>query len=194
MGPDYLRPRVDAPAAFRFEPQAAAETANTAWWKQFGDPVLDALIDEALAHNLNVKIAAANVEQAAGVLTQTRSSMFPQVGYSGSGEKARTPETALTRAIPNYPTSQTAYQALLSASWEIDLWGRIRRLSEAAQANVLATDDAVITEAKAKLPAKGLPDGFKGMISPQKSLLMSPNEALAARAQGIEEWRSALAK
>ena len=142
MGPDYVRPPVDAPASFRFEPQAAADTANTAWWKQFGDPVLDQLIDTALANNLNVKVAAANVEQALAVITQTRSALFPQVGYGASGEQARVPDTGLAAAIPNYPNPQTTYQALLTASWEIDLWGRIRRLSESAQASMLATDEA----------------------------------------------------
>jgi multidrug efflux system outer membrane protein len=133
---------VDAPAAFRFEPAAAADTANTAWWRQFGDPVLDQLVDTALANNLNVRIAAANVEQALAVITQTRSALFPQVGYGASAERARAPETTLTQAIPDYPNPQSAYQALLTASWEIDLWGRIRRLSESAQANMLATDEA----------------------------------------------------
>jgi multidrug efflux system outer membrane protein len=142
MGPDYARPKVDAPAAFRFEPAAAAETANTAWWKQFGDPVLDQLIDTALANNLNVKVAAANVEQALAVITQTRSSLFPQVGYQANAERARAPEVGLVATIPNYPNPQSTYQALLTASWEIDLWGRIRRLSESAQANMLATDEA----------------------------------------------------
>ena len=141
MGPDYVRPKVDSPAAFRFEPKAVAETANTAWWKQFGDPVLDQLIDTALANNLNVKIAAANVEQALAVITQTRSALFPQVGYSANGERVRVPETGL-EALPNSPNPQSTYQALLTASWEIDLWGRIRRLSQAAQANMLATDEA----------------------------------------------------
>src|SRR5438067_6977481 len=143
MGPDYVRPKVDVQAAFRFEPKVIAETADTEWWKQFGDPVLDALIAEALANNLNVKVAAANVEQAAGVFTQTRSQLFPQVGYSVSGERARTSEAAtkpeLARLIPN---PQSAYQAVLTASWEIDLWGRIRRLSESARANALASDEA----------------------------------------------------
>ncbi len=142
MGPDYVRPRVDAPAAFRFEPAQVAETANTAWWKQFGDPVLDRLIANALANNLNVKVAAANVEQALAVVTQTRSALFPQVGYSASGDRTRNPATDITAAIPNYPNPQTTYQALLAASWEIDLWGRIRRLSQSAQANMLATDEA----------------------------------------------------
>ncbi len=106
--------------------------------------MLDALIAEALANNLNVKVAAANVEQAAGVLTQTRSALFPQVGYDAHRRRARarpnpasSPEVA--RLIPN---PQTSYQALLQASWEIDLWGRIRRLSESARANLLATDEA----------------------------------------------------
>jgi multidrug efflux system outer membrane protein len=143
MGPDYARPKVDSPAEFRFEPKQVAETADTEWWKQFGDPVLDALIAEALANNLNVKVAVANVEQAAGVLTQTRSQLFPQVAYSGTGERQRTTEaganTALARLIPN---PETAYQALLTASWEIDLWGRIRRQSESALANLLASDEA----------------------------------------------------
>jgi multidrug efflux system outer membrane protein len=142
MGPDYVRQPVDAPASFRFEPRDAADTANTAWWKQFGDPVLDQLIDAALANNLNVRVAAANVEQAAAIFTQTRSGLFPQVGYSGAGERARTSESGATRLPGLIPNPQNAYQALLSVSWEIDLWGRIQRQSEAARANVLATDEA----------------------------------------------------
>jgi multidrug efflux system outer membrane protein len=142
IGPDYVRPKVDAPAAFRFEPAQVAAGTDNAWWKTFNDPVLDQLVDTALANNLNVKIAAANVEQSAAIITQTRSQLFPQIGYSATGERARVPDTGIVAALPNYPNPQNAYQALLTASWEIDLWGRIRRLSESAQANMLATDEA----------------------------------------------------
>ncbi len=142
LGPDYKRPAIEAPKAFQYEPKDAANTADTLWWKQFQDPVLDRLIAEALAHNTNVQIAAANVEQAAAVLTQTRSQLFPQVGYGATGERQKSVEPAVAKLIPNYPNPVTAYQALLSASWEIDLWGRIRRQSESALANVLATDEA----------------------------------------------------
>jgi multidrug efflux system outer membrane protein len=142
LGPQYEKPEIDTPTAFRFEPAVVAATANTAWWQQFGDPVLDELIATALANNYNIQIAAANVEQALGIVTQTRSELYPQLGYSANAEKARTPETGLTAAIPNYPNPQETYQALLSASWELDLWGRIRSLSEGAQASMLATDEA----------------------------------------------------
>jgi multidrug efflux system outer membrane protein len=104
--------------------------------------VLDQLIAEALQHNTNVQIAAANVEQAAAVLTQTRSQLFPAVGYGVAGQRERSVEPAFAALIPNYPNPSSAYQAALQASWEIDLWGRIRRQSEAAYANVLATDEA----------------------------------------------------
>ena len=142
MGPDYTRPKIDAPPEFRFEPKAVAETANTEWWKQYNDPVIEALIAEALANNRNVKIAAANVLQAAGLLTQARSALFPQVGYGGKGERQKIPDTGFVAIIPNFPNPQTSCEALLSASWEIDLWGRVRRLSEAALANVLVSDNA----------------------------------------------------
>ena len=69
-GPDYVKPKIDTPDGYRFAEQETQDTANTEWWNQFDDPVLDQLIAEALANNKNVKIAAANVEQAAGCATQ----------------------------------------------------------------------------------------------------------------------------
>ncbi len=142
LGPDYRRPPLDAPAAFQYEPAQAAATADTQWWQQFGDPVLTELIAEALAHNRNLQIAAANVEQAAALLTQTRSQLFPAVGFGAGAQRERTREPAFAALVPNYPNPASAYQAALQASWELDLWGRIRRQSEAAYANVLATDEA----------------------------------------------------
>lgn len=142
VGPDYTRPRVDVPSAFLYEEKETRDTANTEWWKQFQDPVLDALIAEALANNKNVRMAAANVEQAAALFTQIRSPLFPQIGYSGSGARERASELGSIPVSPNVPNPQTSYQALASVSWEIDLWGRIRRLSEAAQANLFATGEA----------------------------------------------------
>jgi multidrug efflux system outer membrane protein len=142
VGPDYVHPHVSTPEAFRFEPATVEQTADTEWWKAFGDPVLDALIGEALAHNYNVQIAVANVEQAAGVLTTTRSPLFPQVNYQADATRQRVNELAGTQLQNLGGTTQNTYQVLAGASWEIDLWGKIRRQTEAARANLLATDEA----------------------------------------------------
>ena len=141
LAPDYERPDVEIPTEFRYEPMVVSETANTTWWTQFGDPVLDELIATALVNNYDVKIAAANVEQALGIVTQTRSDLYPQIGYGASGEKSRRGDAALSEAFPGIPNEQETYQAFLSASWELDLWGRVRSLSEVAQANMLATEE-----------------------------------------------------
>jgi outer membrane protein, multidrug efflux system len=142
VGPDYRRPEISVPASYQYEIKAASDTANTEWWHQFEDPVLDGLIAEALANNTSVKIAAAKVEQASGLLVQTCSPIFPQINYSGVGEQQRLTELGATPMSAAIPNPQTAYQVLAGASWEIDLWGRIRRLTESAQANLLATEYA----------------------------------------------------
>jgi outer membrane protein, multidrug efflux system len=133
MGPNYHRPPLETPATYRFAAAEARDTANTGWWTQFGDPVLDGLVDEALGHNLSVKIAAANVEQAAAVLKQVRSPLYPQAAYGTNASGTRRNE----ETGPIY-----GYEAFAGASWEIDLWGRVRRLSESARAQVLATEQA----------------------------------------------------
>lgn len=142
VGPDYVRPDIDTPRSFDNADRDARRTANTAWWGQFGDPVLDELIAEALAGNLDMGIAAANIEQAAAVFSQTRSPLFPQLGYGGSVSRERAAETDSPLLFSVVPNPQTSHQALASASWEIDLWGRIRRLSESARAELLATEAA----------------------------------------------------
>ena len=142
VGPDYVRPVVDSPAAWRIEYPKAAEVANTKWWEQFGDPVLNGLIETALRENRDVRIAAARVDQFVGALVATRSQLFPQVGYGGDVTRAR-----LSRlGVPPVPEPAdpyfTLYQASLGASWQLDLFGRVRRLSEASQAQVYASEQA----------------------------------------------------
>jgi multidrug efflux system outer membrane protein len=142
VGPDYRRPAVDTPGAYIYEPKEASATADADWWGQFGDPVLDQLIAEALANNKSVKIAAANVAQAAGVVTTTRAPIFPQVNYQGTAARVRLSENSTTPLPGGVSNPTNAYQVLAGASWEIDLWGRIRRQTEAAEANLLASDEA----------------------------------------------------
>ena len=137
LGPDYLRPKVDTPATYRFALRDAQNTANTQWWRQFNDQILDDLIIQALGNNWNAKIAAANVEAAAAVLTQARAPLYPQLNYSGEGGRA---QTATVGVIP--ASRHDNFHLLAGASWEIDLWGRIRRQTEAARAQLLGTEEA----------------------------------------------------
>lgn len=142
VGPDYERPAVEMPAAWRNEQPAAAEVANTKWWKQFGDPVLDQLIDTALRENKDLTIAAARVDRFLGTLTVTRSQFFPQFGYSLDASRNRASETGTTPLPPGTDPYYDLYQGGLGAAWQIDLFGRVRRLSEAARANALASEQA----------------------------------------------------
>ncbi|MCU0972703.1 MAG: efflux transporter outer membrane subunit [Burkholderiales bacterium] len=142
VGPDYARPQVDTPAAFRYEVINAPDIVNTAWWEQFNDPVLNQLITTALAQNKDVRIAAARVEEAAGALGTTRSQLFPQVGAGADIARQEVSRFSGTNTLrEDVNRTFTSYQALLSASWEIDFFGKLQRQTESARATLLATED-----------------------------------------------------
>jgi multidrug efflux system outer membrane protein len=142
FGPDYRRPTVEIPKSFQYEAKDAKDTVNTDWWRQFQDPVLDGLIAEALANNKSVDIAAANIENAAGLLTQIRSPLFPQAGYSGSYSRQRISKENAIPVGSGISNPFDTFQLFGGVNWEIDLWGRVRRLSEAGRANLLASEEA----------------------------------------------------
>ncbi len=142
VGPDYVRPSVDTPAAWRIDYPKAAEVANTKWWEQFGDPVLNDLIEKALQENRDVRIAAARVDQFAGALVATRSQLYPQVGYGADVSRFRSSRVSLPALPSGVDNYFTLYEAALGTSWQLDLFGRVRRLSEAAQAQVYASEQA----------------------------------------------------
>ena len=136
LGPDYFRPAVDTPPAWRVNDQEAHTAIDAAWWRQFGDPQLDALVDEALSANLDLLIASERIAEYAGRLGVARADLFPQVGAGYDVARQRnTPPGATSTSIYN------SYGAVLSASWEIDLWGRIRRQTEAARAQLVASEE-----------------------------------------------------
>jgi multidrug efflux system outer membrane protein len=142
VGPDYVRPDIDAPATWRMPQAQANEVANTAWWEQFGDPVLNELIESALRENLDVRIAAARVDQFIGALGVTRSQLFPQLGYGAQPSRAQASRIGQPPLPPGADPNFSLYQASLGAAWQLDLFGRVRRLSEAAQAQVYASEQA----------------------------------------------------
>ena len=140
VGPDYVRPTVGTPEHWRIEYPQAADVANTQWWEQFGDPVLNQLIETALLENKDLLIAAARVDQFIGALTTTRSQFYPQIGYNLDASRNRTSQVGVPPLAPGADPYYTLYQGALSAQWQIDLFGRVRRLSEGAQAQVYASE------------------------------------------------------
>ena len=140
IGPDYKRPDIDVPEQWRvMDYPAAADAANTLWWKQFDDPVLDALVDTALRENLDIQAASARVDQFLGALASTRSQYFPQLGYNAEASRNRASRNGQIPLPAGADPWYNLYQGALTADWQIDLWGRVRRQSEAAQAQVLAS-------------------------------------------------------
>ncbi|MFL6734688.1 MAG: TolC family protein, partial [Sphingomicrobium sp.] len=142
QGPDYSPPSITTPPVYRSSilvGNVDALADGNAWWQQLGDPILDQLIRETLANNRDLTIATKRVDEFAAILQGTKSQAYPQIGYNLSANRSRASEEKIP-AIVN-PFSST-FSALLSASWEVDLWGRIRRETEASRANLLATEEA----------------------------------------------------
>src|SRR6266446_4806042 len=122
VGPDYRRPEVDVPAAWLGATEAS-EISNIAWWDQFQDPVLSSLVRTALANNKDLEIATANVDQAYARYGIVRSAQFPQVNASASAARER---SSANTVLPGGRTFSD-YGVNLSATFELDVWGKLRR-------------------------------------------------------------------
>jgi len=141
VGPDYRRPEVETPQNWRIAEKDAKELANTAWWEQLNDPVLNELITSALKENYDLKIAAARVEEFAGRYGFTRADLYPQVGIAASYDRQRVSESGANSLPTGFSPTYDTFQTTLNASWELDIWGRIRRSTEAARAELLASEE-----------------------------------------------------
>lgn len=136
ISPDYQRPAIKTPQTYSVSYEAAAGMIDAAWWKQFNDPVLDKLITTALTNNLDLMAATARVDQFLGQFRTTRSEAFPQIGASAGISRQQETKTGPIPGGARY----NSYQGTLGVSWEIDLWDRIRRATEAAQADLMASE------------------------------------------------------
>ena len=144
VGPDYKRPAVVTPDVFRGQAGAAEATslADAPWWEAFQDQTLKQLIQEALAHNYDLQLAAARVQQARAQVGVARSQFFPSIGYTTRVQRDRN-GIAAQLGLPDTSTAaNNLFFGALYASWELDIWGRIRRLDQAAVAQFMATEDA----------------------------------------------------
>ena len=139
VGPDYRRPTVALPAAFPGAPAEPAAPVQPRWWTLYRDPTLDRLVDDALARNPDARLAAARVEETEAVLAQARAAMFPQIDLQGSSSRTRSSVLGAVPIPSSAPITQNANRLVLSTTFEIDFWGKLRRADEAARAQALGT-------------------------------------------------------
>ena len=138
VGPDYQRPKVEAPAfkeTGQWKPAEPAEQLPRGkWWEAYGDPVLNGLEDRIEVSSNTLQIAEAKYRQAQAAATIARAALFPSVSADGSASRTRTPARGAS------PSSVgNAFSAGAAASWEFDLWGRVRRSAEAGRATAGAS-------------------------------------------------------
>jgi NodT family efflux transporter outer membrane factor (OMF) lipoprotein len=146
VGPNYKRPAVATPPIFKeAEGWKPAEPADAAprheWWKAFGDPVLDELEAKVLVSNQTLAQSEAAYRQAKGLLDQQRATLFPTVNLNGQAIRSQSPSgfTSSAGQISVQAKPIDTYVTNLGLSWDVDLWGRIRRSIESAHANADAS-------------------------------------------------------
>lgn len=139
VGPKYQRPETEPPAAYRYTLGAdgAASIADLPWWETYTDPDLQALIREALASNQDLRVATARVASARAMVTVARADLFPQVGLGASAAYGQ--QTPRSYAPGTDPSG--AFAASVNVSWELDVWGRVRNLTDAARARWIASEE-----------------------------------------------------
>ena len=138
VGPDYVRPEVETPAAYKeMEGWKPAEPRDSIprgrWWEIYGDPQLNALAEQVDLSNQTVKAAEAGVRQAQAVLAQARAGLFPVVGAGATVTRSQSPSLSNQPSFATGPVNN--YNLVLNASWELDLWGRVRRAVESGEAS-----------------------------------------------------------
>jgi outer membrane protein, multidrug efflux system len=143
VGPDYHRPSAEVPPVWQPEaPWHEAAPGDTAlkgkWWELFQDPALNPLVEQALANNQNLHVAAARLQQSHDQLAIARSALFPAVELSGSASRAKDSANRPLAAynVPNQSTVQNDFSLGPSVNYELDLFGRVRREVEGARASL----------------------------------------------------------
>ena len=138
VGPDYQRPAVELPADYPATTAAGDAAVPAEWWTLYRDPALEELVAATRANNADIRIAAAQVEEAEAVLRQARAALFPEI--TGGLQRSRTRVSSLTAPPPvgGFPVRPDT-RLFASTNFEVDFWGRLGRASEAARASLLGS-------------------------------------------------------
>jgi multidrug efflux system outer membrane protein len=142
VGPNYHRPAVETPSAYRGqEPGTGPSLADLAWWDVYRDPRLAELIKSALTGGFDAQIAAARVEQSRAEAAEVHGQLFPGVGYSANADRGRNALLGNPYPQAGGGVASNGFDGYLGAAWELDLWGRVRRLDEAARSRYLESEE-----------------------------------------------------
>jgi multidrug efflux system outer membrane protein len=138
VGPDYKRPELDLPNQWQESLADIGIISDKNWWRSFNDPNLDKLVERALNSNLDIKVATARVDQFYNLYGVTRSQLFPDV----SAKVAYTKGEGSQSTIPASPDNAIErFEAAGLLSWELDIWGQLRREVEGAKADLRAQEE-----------------------------------------------------
>jgi multidrug efflux system outer membrane protein len=137
--PDYLRPKIEVPAQYAAQTEQAASDSQVVrdWWTLYQDPVLNDLVDKALKHNVDIKLAVAKIEEADGVLREVGAFLLPQVNLQGAATRSRVTEAGPFPVFVDNPRKN--FNFAFGTNFELDFWGKLRRSRDAARAQMLAT-------------------------------------------------------
>jgi outer membrane protein, multidrug efflux system len=145
VGPNYERPNLKVPGKFAYfdslkiADSTAVALIDTTWWSLFGDTTLNGLIKTSLKENSDIQIAAARVEEYMGRFGVTKSDFYPKLNLSATTTHGQF--SAVNTGTTENP-GRSVFSVNLNASWEVDIWGKIRRASESAKADLLATEES----------------------------------------------------
>jgi multidrug efflux system outer membrane protein len=144
VGPNYQRPKVDVPVEYRDAERASqqASIADLPWWEVFKDERLKNLVQTALVNNYDLRIAITRIEQSRQLAAQARAQYFPFLNYSTGASYGKNEFAGAIVPSGDGGIERGAFAAVASASWEADVWGRLRRENEAARAQYLGTEEA----------------------------------------------------
>lgn len=140
-GPDYKRPELALPEKWPAQPAGQAAAKDESWWHVYHDAALDKLEDEALANNADLRLAIARIAEAHAQLGLADANLYPSLSANVTGSRTQS-SAAGTLPLTGIPRTQNDTRVTLDASYELDLWGRLRRADEAAQAQLLAVESA----------------------------------------------------
>src|SRR5882757_7324568 len=190
LKPDYTKPAVDLPTGWRDAPADGVQARDARWWNVYGDPVLDSLIDEALANNANVMLAIARVDEARAALSVTSADQRPQIDAAANRSRSRVSQRSAVPLPPGTNPEFNNSRVTVGVSYEIDLWGRLRNATLAARADLLATEAAretvLITLTSDVAQAYFALRAFDGELAATRRSIAARSEALGMQKRRFE--------